>query len=412
MKRTSVAFVTGWFWLLVWCGRASPQATLVPGNPIDGRKVFAAKGCVSCHSVWGSGGTLGPDLAKAASGKSLLQLAGLLWSHSPRMIEVMKQRDIPRPTFQPEEMANLIAYLYYLNYFDEPGNALEGERLFFLKGCVRCHSLSGKGGAVGPALDKYAGQMSPISLAQAMWNHGPRMTAKRLEKWIAMPLFAGREMGDLMAYIRSATPDRGRPSYMAPGNPQEGEKLFRQKGCIKCHSVRGAGGKVGPDLGRGAIYRSVTEMAGNLWNHGPRMWDRMMALGLPFIEFSGTEMADIIAYLYFVRYFDEPGDVRKGNFLFTQKGCSQCHAGAQAQRVGPDLATSEAIDSPIHLAAAMWNHAPVMEQRLREKGLPWPKFEGNEMRDLIAYIQSLKPRAALLNRSRTERAVERQMEAR
>lgn len=31
-------------------------------------------------------------------------------------------------------------------------------------------------------------------------------------------------------------------------NPQQGSTLFREKGCVRCHSVNGVGGKVGPDL--------------------------------------------------------------------------------------------------------------------------------------------------------------------
>ena len=34
------------------------------------------------------------------------------------------------------------------------------------------------------------------------------------------------------------------------GNPTNGEKIYRNKqlGCVLCHAVGGAGGKVGPDL--------------------------------------------------------------------------------------------------------------------------------------------------------------------
>jgi hypothetical protein len=38
----------------------------------------------------------------------------------------------------------------------------------------------------------------------------------------------------------------------------------------------------------------------------------------------------------------------------------------------------------------MWNHAPEMEKMVTEMYLLWPRFEKNEMKDLISYIQSLK----------------------
>ncbi len=35
---------------------ASTPAPLVPGNPADGRKIFVAKACATCHKADGSGG--------------------------------------------------------------------------------------------------------------------------------------------------------------------------------------------------------------------------------------------------------------------------------------------------------------------------------------------------------------------
>jgi hypothetical protein len=38
------------------------------------------------------------------------------------------------------------------------------------------------------------------------------------------------------------------------------------------------------------------------------------------------------------------------------------------------------------MAQIMWNHAPVMEEKILEKVMTWPKFTGKEMRDLYAYL--------------------------
>jgi hypothetical protein len=37
----------------------------------------------------------------------------------------------------------------------------------------------------------------------------------------------------------------------------------------------------------------------------------------------------------------------------------------------------------------MWSHALKMEEKMREFGVGWPRFEGNEMVDLITYIRSV-----------------------
>ncbi|RMG45358.1 MAG: hypothetical protein D6723_18520 [Acidobacteria bacterium] len=371
---------------------ASAQAPVtLSGDPLKGRDLFIHKGCIKCHSVWGVGGKLGPDLTQVGMGRSFLQIAGALWSHSPKMLELMRRRGMPLPTFTPEQMRDLITYLYYLNYFNEPGDAHRGQELFSAKGCIHCHAVGGMGGSVGPRLDTFGRYGSPLYMAQAMWNHGPRMTAEMVRRGIRPPVFRGKEMADLLAFIRgravSGTPT---PRLAIPGNPLVGRRLFAQKGCRRCHAINGMGGQVGPDLGRREWHRSVTEIAGAMWNHGPKMWAKMKQLGIPRPTFSQNEMADLIAYLYFVGYTDPPGNVVKGRRLFAEKGCHACHTlGGGEEKIGPDLTLSTAIASPLELAAAMWNHAPTMEKLVQEKGLPWPKFDDDEMRDLVTYIRSM-----------------------
>ncbi|HLG18025.1 MAG TPA: c-type cytochrome [Blastocatellia bacterium] len=359
------------------------------GNPMKGRNIFISKGCIKCHSIWGMGGKLGPDLTRIGMGRSFLQIAGSLWSHSPKMIELMKQRGVARPTFTPEEMGDFISYLYYLNYFNEPGDAIAGRNLFSQRSCINCHAVGNMGGRIGPPLDDYQKYASPLFVAQAMWNHGPQMGAKMRALGIKHPAFHGKEMADLLAFIRGqASGTILNEKFMLPGSPVSGRRLFAQKGCINCHSINGKGGKVGPDLARKDFYKSVTEIAGAMWNHDPQMWGKMQQSGRGRPAFNGNEMADVIAYLYFIRYVDRPGDAANGKRIFEQKGCAECHSLGQGTKIGPDLSGSASLDSPMSLTTAMWNHAPAMEQLVQEKGLPWPKFEGDEMRDLVEYLKT------------------------
>ncbi len=78
--------------LLCLAGSGAPLAyaqsnQTIPGNPINGRRIFVEGRCVRCHAIWGNGGTLGPDFASVGGGRSLQQLAGMFWNHTPRMIE-------------------------------------------------------------------------------------------------------------------------------------------------------------------------------------------------------------------------------------------------------------------------------------------------------------------------------------
>ena len=40
-----------------------PAFSTLPENPMEGARIFDQKWCGKCHAIWGSGGTLGPDLA-------------------------------------------------------------------------------------------------------------------------------------------------------------------------------------------------------------------------------------------------------------------------------------------------------------------------------------------------------------
>ena len=364
----------------------------LPKDPLKGQELFINKGCIKCHSIQGVGGKIGPDLGKGGFNRSLIQIAGIMWNHSPKMSEKMRELKIPRPKFEVTEMADLIAYLYYLNYFDEPGNPLKGKLLFKEKECIKCHSIVGEGEDIGPSLDKTKYYVSPISMAQTMWNHGLEMNIKMKELSIGWPTFEGNEIVDIISYVQATSKAEVKERvYILPGSPQEGKRLFSEKGCIRCHSIRGEGGNVGPELSKRGLRRSATQIAGTMWNHGPNMWKKMKEIGIPRPKFSGKEMADLIAYLYFINYFDKPGNPQEGKKLFAQKGCITCHSiRGEGGNVGPELTKSKASLSPINAATEMWNHAPIMEEKMRERLLPWPKFDGNEIVDLLEYLRSVR----------------------
>jgi mono/diheme cytochrome c family protein len=113
----------------------------------------------------------------------------------------------------------------------------------------------------------------------------------------------------------------------------------------------------------------------------------MHALGIPFPEFQGSEMADVISFLYYLRFYESEGDPLAGKRVFDRKGCSGCHADAGNSAIGPTLSESEAVLTPLGLATAMWNHAPAMYDLIQLEW--WPRFEGEEMRDLSVYLRSL-----------------------
>jgi len=367
----------------------------LPDDPSKGQELFVKKGCVQCHSIRGEGGNIGPDLGRKVFNLSLIQIAGEIWNHCSIMSQKMEELKMPWPTFSGNEMAELIAFLYYLNYFDEPGDASTGKNLFSDKGCIKCHSIGEEGGKVGPPLDQMSQYASPVFIVQSMWNHCKDMVSKMKELGIEVPAFRNHEVVDLFAYIRTAGKSGRRESvYSSPGNPKMGEKLFVSKNCIKCHSVDGKGANIGPNLAKVEFQYSLTQIAGIMWNHLSKMWKKMEDMGISPPTFSGDEMADVIAYIYSIHYSGEPGDPIRGKGIFSSKGCIRCHAvHGEGGKVGPDLGISEWVKSPVTTVQVMWNHAPIMAGRMKENNLPWPRFEGNEMADLFEYlmVESTKP---------------------
>jgi len=247
---------------------------------------------------------------------------------------------------------------------------------------------------VGPPLDRYSRYASPLYLTAALWKRGAPMAEKMLEKRMERPTFEGNDIPDLLAYIRSAGVHTER-IYLSPGNPKVGEELFAAKRCVECHSVRGRGGKVGPDLGiklRGSLMR----IAGAMWNHGPQMWAKMAERGIEVPSLSTEEMSDLVSYLYFFQFIDPPGDARRGLAVYNEKRCGTCHASAEPGKgIAPPLAGVVGnLRSSLEVITAMWNHAGKMEERMMEANLAWPVLKGGETADLLAYLLSLRGGAA------------------
>ena len=229
-------------------------------------------------------------------------------------------------------------------------------------------------------------------MSWAMWNHGTGMTREMARRGMEPPTFDRVSMSDLLAYIRGRRVEGWPgPGGGIPGNARAGRNLFVAKGCQSCHAIHGAGGRIGPALSDPEQYFSVTEIAANMWNHGPAMARKVEEMKIQRPQISEQQMADLIAYLYFSCYSDSPGDREKGRELYTAKHCNRCHDSKdKTLDEAPDLSTSEAVQSPPHLISAMWNHAGAMEESMRRRKIPWPEFQGDEMRDLLTYLTSLR----------------------
>jgi mono/diheme cytochrome c family protein len=361
-------------------------------DPLAGSEVFQDKGCVKCHSLGGLGGTEAADLARIPRRRSFYELAATLWNHVPIMSEGMSTHGIERPQMDAREAADLIGFLFTLDYFDPPGDVTAGMKLFTEKKCFVCHRVGNYGGEVGPNLDFVGQYASPILVAAAMWNHGAPMADTMKAHGVKRPIFEGTELVDLAAYLESVAPQpiQGKV-YVLPGRAEAGRVVFIEKRCNECHSVQGVGGREAPDLSAKGRRWSLTEFAAAMWNKAPAK-RAAMGDGATVPQLGANEMADLVAYLYSVEYFAEVGDPELGEQRLRNSGCLGCHSlRGSGGTTALDFSEVTVTESPAEVVAALWNHALFIEAGSDVVHDPWPELGPEETADIIAYLQTPPP---------------------
>lgn len=130
----------------------------------DVGKIFAKYACLECHSVYGQGGKIAPDLRLAGS----KMYPGWIKDYFkvPYSLRAIVEERMPKLYISDEETDKLIEYFNTVFISDSLDNLQieltdnlqsieEGRTLFSEKyGCDGCHIAEGKGGYVGPPLDE------------------------------------------------------------------------------------------------------------------------------------------------------------------------------------------------------------------------------------------------------------------
>src|SRR4051794_3145753 len=109
--------------------------------------------------------------------------------------------------------------------------------------CAGCHGPDGTGGGRGPNLVKRA-------LWHPLTDEGIHRTIREGLPGTDMPptSLSDEETWNLVAFVKVMTGPAIENNV--PGDPEAGERIFRgaKAGCSNCHSIRGDGGRMGPDL--------------------------------------------------------------------------------------------------------------------------------------------------------------------
>lgn len=176
-----------------------------------------------------------------------------------------------------------------------------------------------------------------------------------------------------------------------PGDARRGEQLFQTQQCVQCHSFKGKGGTLAPDLGR-RVDRDFTPsvMASLMWNHAPQMWTVMEKQGIVKPTMTPESAADLFAYFVSARYFEKPGDAARGKQTFKARHCGDCHGIAASIAAGaPPVAKWESLADPLVLAQQMWNHGGRMREEFAKRKLAWSLITAQDLTDMLVYLQNL-----------------------
>ncbi|HLK67372.1 MAG TPA: c-type cytochrome [Bryobacteraceae bacterium] len=252
-----------------------------PGEVARGKETFAARQCGGCHGITTSIAEGAPPVSKWDSLDDPVLLVQQMWNHSYPMRQAFARHKLEWQSLTSEQLDDILAYLrslpetqHLVSRFSNTSDE-NGRHVFEVKGCVNCH----KGEL---ALENRLHNMTLTDIAVDMWNHAPRMMAQP-------PTLSPVEMRQLLSFLWM------RQFVYPGGDVAEGKRVFTERRCGDCHY----GGSHGaPQLpGQARPYSEVTIIAA-LWDHGPRMLNRMKQAGISWPQFGKPqELADLIAYL-------------------------------------------------------------------------------------------------------------------
>jgi sulfur oxidation c-type cytochrome SoxX len=246
------------------CGKCH-QATDNPAAPelARGEQVFEQSGCRGCHKLNGVGGIIGPELDKVGARRS----PDWLKRHFLSPAGVTPGSAMPPQKFSEPDLEAITLFMLSQTGESVPGyyasmkvipSAGEGRRLFEDKGCIACHSIAGKGGTIGPALDDVGLRRTPEWIIQHFRN------PQAVSPGTVMPRFGfteaeARALTEFLLHLRDQKVALSLPTLMSPA--ERGREVYRKYGCAGCHGPEGKGGVPNPNAKTAQLVPGLTRVA-------------------------------------------------------------------------------------------------------------------------------------------------------
>jgi len=348
----------------------------LPADSARGAGLFETLSCIQCHSVSGRGGKIAPDLGRMVDRNfTPASLAATMWNHAPAMWNAMRERDIRVGDLDEQAARDLFAYFYSARFFEKPGDAARGKRAFAERGCTKCHGLTEPVRPMIKPVKQWVDFSNPNALAEAMWNHRAYMLDQADADRVRWPELSAQDLTDMLVYLRNLPSPPSRPATFLIGAGQDGVAVFNAKGCAVCHTP-------GSNYLSRIKGETLTAIAAEMWNHAPRM----AAAGAKPVSFAPGEMQDVLGYLWARQFFEDSGKPSAGRRTFEKKRCTVCHQDATSG--APNLPGAQRSFGSAAMVAALWHHGPRMLDQMKAKNVSWPRFEGSQMSDLLAYLSS------------------------
>ena len=246
------------------CGQCH-QAADNPAAPelARGAQVFEDAGCRGCHKLGGVGGIVGPELDKVGARRS----PEWLEKHFLAPAAVTPGSGMPPQKLSGPDLEAITLFMLSQTGESVPGfyasmkvipSVGEGQRLFQQKGCIGCHSIGGKGGKIGPALDDVGLRRS------SEWMIRHFRDPQAVSPGTVMPRFGfteaeARALTEFLEHLRDQQVALSLPSLMSP--VERGRDVFRRYGCAGCHGPEGKGGVPNPNAKTAQQVPALTYVA-------------------------------------------------------------------------------------------------------------------------------------------------------
>jgi len=355
----------------------SPMIKMAP-RLVKGIQIIRRKGCLSCHSIRGTGGVLGPELTRQGE-KTRFEYdfqhvtgehTGTHWlqEHFVDPQQISPGSQMFKFGFNENEIDAMTTLLLGLTVPDFTPRYLDIEILKELKGdrkrlmgavafnyfCATCHGAQGEGqdqkihGVGFPRLNNqdFLAVASHEMLEYTLRNgRGDRMMTPWAPKRSGLQ---DDEIQQLLNHVRKwKIPS---PEFLEfdarRGDVPEGRTLFKSH-CSFCHGGNGEGG-LGPALNNQDLLILATRrflfdtIVSGRANTAMPSWSR----------FTGAAMEDILAFIRqwqresSIRLSEEPvsGDAARGKPFFNDL-CSRCHGEYGQGGVGPAILNRDFLNA-------------------------------------------------------------------